>query len=127
MIVVPIRTGRGLNNREHFAVRAKRVKAERRAVAWLLKNQERPAIPCTVMLTRAAPSGGVDDDNLSGSLKSVRDEVAKWLGVDDKDSATVRYVYAQIIGPWHVRIEFGGPASGAQLVLGLPALLPATP
>ena len=127
MIVVPLKLGRGMNQREHPMARATRVKRERTAVAWLLKGQARPAIPCTVLLTRVAPSGGLDDDNLSGSLKGVRDQIAEWLGVDDKDSATVRYLYTQLTGPWSVRIEFGGPASGAQLVLGLPSLLPATP
>ena len=59
-----------------------------------------------VTLTRIAPSNGLDDDNLAGALKAVRDEVAAWLGVDDKDRATVRYEYEQERGPWDVRIEW---------------------
>jgi len=110
VILVPIRTVSALNAREHWRARSDRVKKEREAVSWMLKNQTRPAIPCTVRLTRHAPSNGLDSDNLAGSLKGVRDEIAKWLGVDDKDSARVRYVYAQTRAPWGVGIEFLPPS-----------------
>ena len=106
MILIPLRTGRGLNAREAWQSRARRVKAERRAVAWLLRGAK-PALPCTVRLTRCAPSNGMDDDGVIGALKGVRDQVAEWLGVDDKDTARVRYVYAQCRAAWGVRIEFG--------------------
>ena len=121
MIFVPIRTSTGLNAREAWHTRSRRVRAEREATAWLLRGATRPPIPCSVLLTRCAPSGGLDDDNLTGALKGIRDEVAKWLGIDDRHSAQVRYVYAQCRtapGVWGVRIEFGEPMSGAQLVLG---------
>ena len=116
MIAIPLRTKGGLNSREHFFARSRRVRKERETVAWMLSTQTKPQIPCTVTLTRVAPSSGLDDDNLAGALKGVRDEVAKWLRVDDRDRATVRYVYAQQRGPWGVRIAFGPPASGAQLL-----------
>lgn len=107
MIVIPLRTSSGLNAREHFGARARRVRAERKAVAWMLKSATKPAIPCGVLLTRIAPSSGLDDDNLTGALKGVRDEIANWLGVDDRDRQTVRYRYTQRRGPWGVAIEFG--------------------
>ncbi len=116
MIAVPLRTA-GSNARERWQQRHGRVKRERTAVAWMLKTAQRPSIPCTVLLTRVAPSAGLDDDNLRAALKGVRDEIADWLGVNDRYSATVRYAYAQVRGPWSVRIEFGPPASGAQLEL----------
>ena len=116
MITVSMRT-LGSNAREHWRTRHGRVKREREAVAWMLKTAARPNVPCTVLLTRVAPSHGLDDDNLRAALKGVRDEIADWLGVNDRYSARVRYVYAQIRGPWGVRIEFGPPASGAQLEL----------
>lgn len=115
-ITVPIRTAPG-NPRELWPVRAKRVRAEREAVAWLLKGRPKPPIPCSVLLTRVAPSGGLDDDNLARSLKGVRDEVAAWLGINDRDRMTVRYRYGQTRGPWSVRIQFGEPVVGAQLAL----------
>lgn len=123
MILVPIKTVPGLNARELWQARSGRVKRERKATAKALHSRPKPPIPCSVLLIRVAPSGGVDDDNLSGSLKGVRDEVAAWLGIDDRHQTRVRYRYAQITGPWGVRIEFGEPASGAQLeLLGVPVL-----
>lgn len=121
MIYIPIKTAGGLNNREHFAVRSKRVRKEREAAGWVLEGSTKPALPCTVLLTRVAPSNGLDDDNLAGSLKSVRDEVARWLGVDDRDRNTVRYRYSQRRGPWAVTIEFGAAAQGSQFVLDIGA------
>lgn len=117
MLTIPIKAGLGQNDREHYRVRAKRVKKEREATAWILATAKRPALPCSVLLTRIAPSSGLDDDNLAGSLKSVRDEVARWLGVDDRDRMTVRYRYAQRRGPWAVLVEFGPPVAGAQLAI----------
>lgn len=122
MIMVPLRTA-GSNAREDWRRRHGRVKRERHAVAWLLKNVQRPSIPCTVLLTRSAPSGGLDDDNLRAALKGARDEIADWLGVNDRYSAKVRYAYAQVRGAWGVGIEFGPPSSGAQYeLLGEPVL-----
>lgn len=104
---VPIRTVNGMNARDgHWRVRHRRVKAERDAVAWVLRGSTKPGIPCVVTLTRCAPSNGLDDDGLSAALKACRDEIAKWLGVDDRHSDIVRYDYAQERGPWGVRIEF---------------------
>jgi hypothetical protein len=105
-ITIPIRTGSGLNGREAWQVRARRVRKEREDVAWLIAKRARPVLPCNCLLTRIAPSNGLDDDNLQGALKGVRDEVARWLGVDDRHRAVVFYVYAQERGPWGVRIQF---------------------
>lgn len=114
---VPMRTVPGMNVREHPMARAKRVKAEKSVIAWELVKIAKPPIPCTCLLTRVAPSNGLDDDNLAGALKSVRDAVADWLGVDDAKRETVRYRYSQSRGPWGVRIQFGPPVRGAQHVL----------
>ena len=100
---IPLRTGRGLNAREHHQVRAKRVRAERKAVAWMLRGTPPPA-PLIVTMTRIAPSAGLDDDNLISSCKAIRDEIAKWLGVDDKHPS-VKYVCQQRRGPWAVGIQ----------------------
>lgn len=124
MILVPLRTNPG-NPREMWQARSSRVKKERKAVAWMLVRQVKPQIPCSVLLTRCAPSNGLDDDNLRSSLKGVRDQVAAWLGIDDRHSTKVHYRYAQIRGAWGVRIEFGEPVSGAQLeLLGVPVISP---
>lgn len=114
MITVPIKTGSGLNERGHWRHIANRVRAEKTAAGWMLTRETKPTLPCTVLLTRVAPSNGLDDDNLVGALKTIRDAVATWVGVDDRDSATVRYRYAQMRGPWGVRIQFM-PAHGEVL------------
>ncbi len=108
-----------MNAREHYRVRASRVKKEREATYWQLRASKvpKPPIPCSVRLTRVAPSAGVDDDILTGALKAIRDEVAAWLGIDDKHRDQVRYVYDQKRGPWSVTIEFGAPVAGAQFNL----------
>lgn len=116
-VFIPMRTVPGMNVREHFRTRAKRVSAEKECVAWELHRMQKPPIPCSVLLTRSAPSNGLDDDNLAGALKSVRDAVATWLGVDDGKRETVRYRYSQKRGPWGVGIEFGPPATGSQHIL----------
>lgn len=104
VVRIPLRTGRGQNDREHHMVRARRVRHERWTVGLVLNTQKvKPALPCVVLLTRLAPAQRpLDDDNLRGSLKAVRDEVARWLGVDD-GSDLVRWVYAQQKSPrWGV-------------------------
>ena len=53
--------------------------------------------PCTVTLTRVAPRE-LDDDNLIGGFKSVRDGVADWLGLADNDPR-VKWRYAQQRAP----------------------------
>ncbi len=121
-IIVPGLHTQGPNAREHFHAKAKRVAKEREAAAWMLRvhGKQRPALPCSVILTRIAPSNGLDDDNLVGALKGVRDQVADWLGVNDRDRMRVRYRYAQERGEWGVRIEFGEPVRGAQLEIDAP-------
>lgn len=78
-----------LNSREHFMVKARRVRRERLAVALALHGYARPRLvlendSVVVTLTRCSP-GTLDDDNAVGSMKACRDQVAAWLGVDDRD------------------------------------------
>lgn len=108
MIVLDgLRTVPGMNVREHYMARFRRVRDEKERTAWELSRQpEKPSVPCVCVLIRFAPSNGLDDDNLTGALKGVRDAVAEWLGVDDRDRKRVRYVYEQERGPWGVGIGF---------------------
>lgn len=76
-----------LNAREHHMVKARRVKKERRAVALVLSGYTPPRLDnqtAVVTLTRCSP-GTLDDDNAVGAMKACRDQVAAWLGVDDRD------------------------------------------
>jgi hypothetical protein len=105
---IPLHTGRGLNDREHWAARHRRVQRERQVTSALLPRGLPKLVgpgPYTVTLTRQAPSNGLDDDNLAGALKSVRDEVAAALGVNDGHVEDVRFHYAQRRGDWAVLIE----------------------
>ena len=110
IFLVPIRTKSSLNQREHWATKARRVKAERKATYWasIGSGVHRAPLPCVVTLTRIAPRQ-MDGDNLQGALKGVRDEVAACLGVDDRD-ARVTWVYGQERGKareYGVRVDLG--------------------
>lgn len=117
---------------EHPMIRAKRAKRQREVTlvalirhlgrlegARLLQREGR----LLVCLTRLS-AGRLDDDNLTGAFKHVRDEIASWLGCNDNPGSPVR---------WHtdqephrryrncpkVRLEILGPESeaGGQMVL----------
>lgn len=98
-----------LNQRIHWAKRMKQARLER-ALAYA--EVKRHALPCVVQITRVAPRM-LDDDNLAGSCKSVRDGIADRLGIDDRDEA-VEWRYAQRKGTvreYAVEIEiFSVPA-----------------
>jgi hypothetical protein len=78
---------------EHPGSRARRVRGERSAVREALARFKPQAGPWLVRLFRLAPRR-LDDDNATASMKAVRDEVAAWLGVDDRDPR-VRFVVEQ--------------------------------
>lgn len=107
-LVVPLRVVSAANAREHWAVRSRRVEAERLTVrgAFSAANLTHPPyfVRAAVTLTRLGGRRWDDDNNVSG-LKGVRDEVAAWLRVDDGDPR-VAFGYAQEPGgPCGVRIE----------------------
>jgi len=116
-VVAPIRTVSALNHREHWAKRARRVKGERAATlvalslgpGWraqaALRKRLAAGARLAVLLERRA-ARGLDDDNLRAALKGVRDEIARWLGVDDRDPR-VRWDYAEVkASGFAVRIRF---------------------
>lgn len=102
--VIPIKTVSEANGRDHWSVKARRVRSQRdagkihtlaaaqrqahRHATWLVLGQ---ALAVTV--TRIAP-GTLDSDNLSGSQKAMRDGIADALGIDDRDPR-VTWSYAQ--------------------------------
>lgn len=97
---IPVHTVSEANRREHWAAKARRV-AEHRAAAVMLTNQAVRAakvpratmLPLTVCLTRVAPRA-LDDDNLRGALKAVRDGIADAFGLDDR-SPLIMWCYHQ--------------------------------
>lgn len=103
---IPLRLPSAANLREHWATRARRARAQRRAIAlaWPKNGCIKP-FPLEVVLTRIAPRE-LDDDNLASAFKTVRDEVAAQLGVDDRD-ARVKWRCEQLPGPYAIRIAIG--------------------
>lgn len=73
-----------VSRREHWSTKQRRIKKERADVRLILSSRTAPKVPAVVTLTRCAPRL-LDDDNAVGSMKSVRDEVAAWLAIDDGD------------------------------------------
>jgi hypothetical protein len=63
-----------------------RRKAQREAVAWVLKGKALPRLPITVMCVRIGGTGLDAHDGLRGSFKSIVDEIAKTYGLADNDS-----------------------------------------
>lgn len=89
-VYIPIKTASGLNNREHWRARAHRVKGERQTAALMVPAR---TLPCVVVMTRLSV-GALDDDNLQGAMKSIRDGIADKLGINDNDPR-VTWLYAQ--------------------------------
>jgi hypothetical protein len=104
-IPIPIRTTTGLNFRESWFVRSKRVKRERKATRWFwIKAKPPPFIlPLRITLIRISPGNKADLDNVVGGLKGVRDQVAEQLGFDDGDPR-ISWRYGQLKGPWGVTV-----------------------
>jgi hypothetical protein len=94
-----MRLGAALNARVHWSKRAARAKKERAVVATVLRCHRRPTLeptcpPTMCTLARIAPRA-LDDDNLQGAFKAVRDEVAAFFGVDDGPRGPIAWRYEQ--------------------------------
>lgn len=103
--LIPLKTVSGMNAREHYMVRKKRVAAERQAVRLVVKPFP---TPCIVRMIRIS-SGQLDTDNLHSAMKSVRDEISSICGCGDSPSDPITWVVDQEKGaprkPF-VRVEF---------------------
>lgn len=89
-VLLPLRTKGPNNGHEHWRTVHRRRKRERAQAALVAPAA---ALPCVVVLTRLS-AGTLDDDNLRGALKAVRDGVADKLGVADNDPR-VEWRYGQ--------------------------------
>lgn len=103
----PCRTVSESNSRDDRWTKAARVKDQRKSAGWQTRakvdHRELRHHQLTVKLMRVAPSAGLDDDNLRGALKAIRDGVADALGVDDRDPR-VEWKYDQRRGPYAVEV-----------------------
>jgi hypothetical protein len=83
------------NRRGHWAKWAAVMKSQRATVATVLgAHLDRPRLPCLVLLVRISPRL-LDDDNLAGALKAIRDGAADWIGADDKPGSGITWQYGQ--------------------------------
>lgn len=109
------------NEAEHWSARHRRTEIQKQATLAALARLGGTAGPrllaqhgrLLVGLVRLGAQA-LDDDNLAGSMKHVRDATARWLGCNDNPGAPVRWHTAQEphkryrLRP-HVRIEFHAP------------------
>lgn len=114
---IPMRLPSAANLREHWRVRAKRVKSQRAVVRLAMRagcmrgptgldasiGVAMQGEPLVVRLTRISPRK-LDSDNLSSAFKAIRDQVAAELGIDDGSDA-IEWLYAQEPGRPGIRIE----------------------
>jgi hypothetical protein len=85
------------NRRDHWAVKAKRSALQKRmgyAMTKSLLANDIPEFPCTIAIVRLGPRL-LDDDNLRGALKAIRDGIAKALGKDDSPENGISWEYRQ--------------------------------
>ena len=100
---VPIRLPSLSNARLHWR-RLDRIKRQQKeATYYCLRGKAIPPPPLVVTITRVGP-GRLDDDNLSGACKYVRDEIARAVGVDD-GSNQYTWRYEQRVGDYGVDVE----------------------
>lgn len=87
-VVLPVKVISEANARERWQIAHGRSKKQRATVKLSLgigaMADRKPRAPCVIRLVRIAPRA-LDSDNLQRAFKAVRDEVAAWLGVDDRD------------------------------------------
>ena len=91
-ITIPVATVSEANRRDHWSLKAKRAKGHRKAAFWALQAEvASKVVPDSVTMTRVAPRP-LDDDNLRSALKAVRDGIADYFGINDRDPrVTWRY------------------------------------
>ena len=103
----PVRLMPLANLREHWAIRSDRAKRHRTMAKLLASTMlVRPALPCIVTITRLAPRE-LDSDGLVSSAKNLRDGLADWLGIDDRDPRVEWVVKQEKAGvrTYGVRVE----------------------
>lgn len=100
IFAIPMKLPSAANLREHWRTRANRVKAQRNAVALAMKTRRAALLEMYAALARGhelhiillrVSARLLDDDNLGGAFKAVRDEVAKQLGAHDGPKGPLRF------------------------------------
>ncbi len=91
---IPVRTVSESNGREHWARKASRARMQRETARLTTRIFCADVdLPVVVQMSRVAPRE-LDDDNLRGALKAIRDGIADAFGVKDNDPR-IEWQYAQ--------------------------------
>jgi|GEM_PF-1822896 len=114
VLLIPMALPSVANLREHWRVKAKRVKAQRDAVRTVWGARARTTGPWLVTLTRISPRKIDAHDNLPMSCKALVDQIAEELGVDDREESRIQFRYAQEKGAPAVRIEITSSVPACQ-------------
>ncbi len=114
LVEVAVRTAAEANERGFFKALNRKKKQDAaldEALTEALVTQPIPPGPWCVRFTRLAPSR-LDDDNLGGAFKRLRDQMALVIGIDDGAPA-IAFAVAQEKrkGPPGVRVEVWGARS----------------
>jgi hypothetical protein len=123
-VTLPIYARSESNGRDHRVVKAKRTSEQRLVAKQLVRGacgfvawgtfgpfdgaQGKGSMRFTITLTRIYSKRGkpLDDDNLRGSLKAVRDGVADALGFKDDSNPRLAWTYAEEPGTQYaVRVQ----------------------
>lgn len=117
-LVLPVTVISEMNRRDHWATRRRRFDKQADAVfkaldamGWYsdVTGYVWPfGFPVVVTLTRLFNRGvKMDDDNLRGAFKAVRDQVAEWAGVDD-GADQIEWRYGQREGKPGIEVRIEG-------------------
>ncbi len=86
------------NERVHWRKRRELSKRVRDVAHWNVLANRDPQfplkMPLTVTMIRVSPRL-LDDDNLAGAFKNIRDGIADAFGVDDSPSGPITWAYRQ--------------------------------
>lgn len=100
IVEMPIDLVSEANTREHHMKRAARASAQRSNARMYLQQVIRstgdvlPTLPLIVTLSRIAPRK-LDTDNHVVSCKHVRDGIADYFGVNDRDEDKIKWLYGE--------------------------------
>lgn len=104
---IPIKLPSLANTRMSWQAMARLKGKQRRAVLTAIRVATRriaiPPPPLVIMITRVGPRK-LDDDNLQSACKYVRDEIARYIGLDD-GSPQYTWMYDQRVGEYGVEVE----------------------
>lgn len=96
---IPIRLPSISNTRMHWRAVAQLKKRQRGATMYCMCAADRkaiPKLPLVITITRIGPRK-LDDDNLVGACKYIRDQIAQVIGTDD-GSPLYTWRYEQRVG-----------------------------